>query len=221
MSDLPKEFVPLLPTVLLVLGLGLLPFIVVMGTSFTKISIVLVLLRNALGVQGAPSTLVINGIALTLTVFIMVPVVDGIVTDLQSATINMQDWNGIVAAYHVAMKGYSSYLLQFTDKAELSFFMDAAHKMWPPSLSAAITDQNLLILLPSFLTSELTRAFQISFLLFLPFVIIDMVVSNVLLAMGAMMVPPMLISLPIKLLLFLAVNGWTLLLHNLVLSYIR
>ncbi|TPW28841.1 EscR/YscR/HrcR family type III secretion system export apparatus protein [Martelella alba] len=221
MDQLADKFAPILPTAILVMSLSLLPLLVVMGTSFTKISIVLVLLRNALGVQGAPSGLVLNATALTLTVFIMVPVADSIFLNLQAAHIRIVDWDSAVKAYDIVSKGYSDYLLKFTNQSELGFFKDAAKKIWPASLGDTISDTNMLILLPAHLTSELTRAFQIAFLLFLPFVIIDMVVSNVLLAMGAMMVPPMLVSLPVKLLLFVSVNGWTLLLHNLVLSYAR
>ncbi|WP_176086024.1 type III secretion system export apparatus subunit SctR [Martelella sp. HB161492] len=221
MDELAGKFAPLLPTAILVMSLSLLPFVIVMGTSFTKISIVLVLLRNALGIQGAPSGLVLNAIALTLTVFIMVPVANSIFVDLQASNIRVEDWESTVKAYDVVSKGYSDYLLKFTNQSELGFFKDAAKKIWPASLDDTISDTNMLILLPAHLTSELTRAFQIAFLLFLPFVVIDMVVSNVLLAMGAMMVPPMLVSLPVKLLLFISVNGWTLLLHNLVLSYAR
>ncbi|WP_173932916.1 hypothetical protein [Chelativorans sp. Marseille-P2723] len=123
--------------------------------------------------------------------------------------------------FTIISEAFTDYLQRFSTPRELQFFMDAARHMWPERLHDQITNDNLFILLPAHVTSELTRAFQIAFLIFLPFVIIDMVVSNVLLAMGAMMVPPMLVSLPIKILLFVAADGWSLVLHNLVLSYAR
>lgn len=209
----------LLPNVLVVIGLSLLPFLAVMATAFTKITIVLMMLRNAMGVQQAPSGLVINSIALTLTIFIMAPVGEAIITELQANDVRMTDWESTRQVFNIVSGGFVDYLTKFTNEKELSFFMDAARKLWPESMHDYVHKKNLFLILPAHVTSEITHAFQIAFLLFLPFVIIDMVVSNVLLAMGAMMVPPMLVSLPIKILVFIAVDGWGRLLHSLVLSY--
>lgn len=206
-------------TVLAVMMLSFVPFLAVMGTAFTKISIVLMLLRNALGVQQAPSGIVLNSIALTLTIFILVPVGDQIIRDLQRETPNLGTWDGAMDTYTIISSAFTEYIVRFTNEKELSFFMDAARMIWPESMHEYIHEDNFFLLLPAHVTSEITRAFQIAFLLFLPFVVIDMVVSNILLAMGAMMVPPMLISLPIKILLFVAVDGWSRLLHSLILSY--
>jgi type III secretion protein R len=216
---MPDNFPVILPTIISIMAVGFLPFLVVTGTAFTKISIVLLLLRNAIGVQQAPSGLVINSIALTLTVFIMVPLGDSIFTALQKQNVELTDWKGVVEMFNVVSGIFIKYLQRFTQERELEFIMDAARKMWPQTLHDHITRDNIFLLLPSHLISELTRAFEIAFLLFLPFVIVDMVVSNILLAMGAMMVPPMLVSLPIKILLFTAADGWALLLHSLILSY--
>jgi len=216
-----ENFPAILPTIIAVMALSLIPFIVVMGTAFTKISIVLMLLRNAIGVQQAPSGLVINSIALTLTVFVMVPIGNAIITQVQQQQLGFTGWENVSQLYSVVSEAFAGYLKQFSSPRELQFFMDAARKMWPETLHGQITTDNVFILLPAHVTSELTRAFQIAFLIFLPFVVVDMVVSNILLAMGAMMVPPMLVSLPIKILLFVAADGWALLLHNLVLSYAR
>ncbi|WP_011579458.1 MULTISPECIES: type III secretion system export apparatus subunit SctR [Chelativorans] len=216
-----ENFPAILPTIIAVMALSFIPFIVVMGTAFTKISIVLMLLRNAIGVQQAPSGLVINSIALTLTVFVMVPVGNAIITQVQQQQLGFTGWENVSQLYSVVSEAFTGYLKQFSSPRELQFFMDAARKMWPETLHGQITTDNVFILLPAHVTSELTRAFQIAFLIFLPFVVVDMVVSNILLAMGAMMVPPMLVSLPIKILLFVAADGWALLLHNLVLSYAR
>ncbi|MFK4064103.1 type III secretion system export apparatus subunit SctR [Brucella anthropi] len=214
-----QTFPPVLPIVIAVMSLGLLPFAVVMGTAFTKISIVLMLLRNAIGVQQAPSGIVINSIALSLTLFIMVPVGEEILSSFQEAKYGLNDWDSAVSFFHIVSKSFEGYLTRVTSERELSFFLDAAMKIWPPSLHDYVNRANLFILLPAHVTSEITKAFEISFLIFLPFVIVDLVVSNVLLAMGAMMVPPMLISLPIKILFFVAIDGWAILLHNLLLSY--
>ncbi len=208
-----------LPTVLAIMGLTFIPFLAVMATAFTKISIVLLLVRNALGVQQAPSGMVINAIALTLTAFILVPVGEAIATKIQVEKLALTDWDSTLAIYNIVTDAFVEYLTRFTNDRELSFFMDAARKIWPAKIHHYIHDQNIFLLLPAHVTSEITRAFEIGFMLFLPFVVIDMVVSNILLAMGAMMVPPMLISLPIKILLFVAVDGWARLLHALVLSY--
>ncbi len=213
------NFPALLPGILVAIGLTLLPFLAVMGTSFAKITIVLMLLRNAMGVQSAPSGLVINSIALTLTIFIMAPVGNEIMTEFQDRQLTVSTWEETMRVYEVVAGAFSDYLIRFTNDQELAFFMDAAHNIWPEEMHDHVHDENIFLLLPAHVTSEITRAFQIAFMLFLPFVIIDMVVSNILLAMGAMMVPPMLISLPIKILLFLAVDGWSRLLHALILSY--
>lgn len=215
LEDLPA----FLPTVLAVTAIGMMPFLAVMATAFTKITIVLMLLRNAMGVQQAPSGLVINSIALTLTVFIMYPVGNTILVQIREQGLALTDWDSTVKTYDIVSGAFVDYLIKFTSERELDFIMNAAMSLWPEELHSQIHDRNLFLLLPAHVTSEITRAFQIAFLLFLPFVIIDMVVSNILLAMGAMMVPPMLISLPIKILLFVAADGWSRLLQSLIMSY--
>lgn len=219
MNDADIPIPAIFPSFLAIMSLSFLPFMVVMGTAFTKISIVLMLLRNALGVQQAPSGLVLNSIAVVLTVFIMVPVGDQILTELRSRDLNMQTMEGAMHVTEIVARNMKAYLTKHATDQEIRYFMEAARGIWPDTLHKHISEDNVLILLPAHVVSEITRAFQIAFLLFMPFLVIDMVVSNVLLAMGAMMVPPMMISLPIKLLLFVAVDGWSRLLHALILSY--
>lgn len=202
-----------------IMALSLLPFFIVMATAFTKIAIVLTLVRNAIGVQQAPSGMLINALALSLTIFIMMPVGDEIIKQIGDQNITDGSWQSISKIYAIISTVFSKYLSRFSSERELTFFMDAAQQLWPASLQDHVSRDSILILLPSHATSELTRAFEIAFVLFLPFAVVDIVVANVLLAMGAMMVPPMLISLPIKILLFVAVDGWSLLLHNLIISY--
>ncbi len=215
-----QEVPAFISSILAVMMLSFIPFIAVMATAFTKISIVLMLLRNALGVQQAPSGIVLNSIALTLTIFILVPVGDQILREIQASDSDVSTWDGTMQIYQIVTGAFTTYIKRFTDPGELAFFVDAAHQIWPESLHQYANEQNFFLLLPAHVTSEITRAFEIGFLLFLPFVVIDMVVSNILLAMGAQMVPPMLISLPIKILLFVAVDGWARLLHSLILSYV-
>jgi len=216
---MPEDVPALLPVIFAVIGLGFIPFLAVMGTAFTKIVIVLMLLRTALGVQTAPSTLVINSIALTLTAFIMAPLANLMMTTVQAEGLTMSTWEETTEIYRIISGIFVDHLQRFAEPKELEFFMDSAKQLWPVEMHDAINNENIFVLLPAHITSELTKAFQIAFLLFLPFVVIDMVVSNVLLAMGAMMMPPMLISLPIKILLFVATDGWAKLLHSLVISY--
>lgn len=214
-----EEIPAFLPTLIAVAALGLMPFLVVMATAFTKITIVLMLLRTAIGVQQAPSGLVINSIALTLTIFIMYPVGNSILVQLREQSLTLTDWDSTVKIYDIVVTAFVDYLVKFTTEREIDFIMNAAMQLWPAELHHQIHDRNIFLLLPAHVTSEITRAFQIAFLLFLPFVIVDMVVSNILLAMGAMMVPPTMVSMPIKILLFVAVDGWSRLLQSLVLSY--
>lgn len=208
-----------LPLLLMVVGLSFLPFLGVMATSFTKIVIVLMLLRNALGTQTAPSSLVINSIALSLTIFILAPIGVAIEEQLVAGEYVLTTWDDANEIRQIVTNEFSAHLTKFAGDKEITFFIEAAKELWPESLHDSATPDNIMILLPAHITSELTRAFQIAFLIFLPFVAIDMIVSNILLAMGAMMVPPMLVSLPLKLLVFVSVDGWSRLLHALILSY--
>lgn len=210
----------LFPTYVVISLLTFIPTLVVLGTAFTKISIVMILLRNALGVQQAPTGLVINSLAIVMTIFIMVPVGDEIIRKITSANANLETWDDAVALFDIVSSGFTGYLKKHVMETELAFFMDAAKAMWPESLHHTINIDNIFLLLPAHAVSEITRAFEIAFLLFLPFVVIDMIISNVLLALGAMMVPPMMISLPIKLLLFVAADGWARLIHSLIMSYV-
>src|SRR5690606_5730257 len=129
------EDVPaILPSMIAIMGLGLLPFLAVMGTAFTKISIVLMLVRNAIGVQQAPSGLVINSIALTLTVFIMAPVGDAIITEFQRQNLGFTGWHSVTQSFSIISGSFTGYLKEYAAPREVKFFMDAAEKMWPERL---------------------------------------------------------------------------------------
>ncbi len=205
--------------VIVLVGMSLMPFAVVMTTSFAKISVVLMILRNALGLQQVPPNLIVYGVTLIMTVFILQPVLHDvsevlITEDRQFETV--EDWS---QAYEDIKVPFTGYLKRFAAERERAFFLQATQKLWTPDAAAAAKDDDLIILVPAFIVSELTRAFEIGFLLYLPFVVIDLIVSNILIALGAIMVSPLTISLPIKLFLFVLVDGWTRLLHGLILSY--
>jgi type III secretion protein R len=216
------------PVVLvIVLGaLALAPFALIMLTSFVKISVVLSILRNALGTQQVPPNQVITGISLILTVFIMAPVVEkmyaeaGQVGDTEAIFSEVS----VKTIFEAAKRGREplrQFLERHAHERDRKMFFDLAQRMairnGNDPAEILVTDFRTVI--PAFVTSELTEAFQIGFLLFIPFLIIDMVVSNILQAMGMFMLSPAMISLPFKLLLFVLIDGWVILIRNLVMGY--
>ncbi|WP_145514365.1 type III secretion system export apparatus subunit SctR [Yersinia massiliensis] len=206
--------------IFLLFFLSLLPLLVVMGTSFLKLSIVFSLLRNALGVQQVPPNIAIYGLALVLTIFIMAPVGLDVHARLQGEPLP-NDIGALVK--HVddyALGPYRDFLQRNTDTEQANFFQGIISTKWPERYRHTLKANSLLILMPAFTLSQLTEAFKIGLLLYLPFVAIDLIVSNILLAMGMMMVSPITISLPFKLLVFILVNGWGLLMGQLVGSYL-
>ena len=208
--------------ILLIFALGLLslvPLVVATCTAFLKIAIVLSLVRNALGVQQVPPNLVLYALALVLTAFIMAPVGADLVNAIENHPGGVKDISDMVAVVREGIEPLRRFLLNNSAVEHRDFFISQARRIWPPEMSAGVTQQDLIILMPSFVVTELTAAFEIGFLLFLPFVVIDLVISNILMAMGMMMVSPVTISLPLKLFLFVMVDGWSRLLHGLVLTY--
>ena len=202
-----------LQTLILLTSLTFLPAALLMMTGFTRIIIVLSLLRQALGTQSAPPNQVMVGLALFLTFFVMSPVIDKIYVDayqpLSENRISMQD------AMDKGAAPLKEFMMKQTREGDLALFVKMAkiEKLETP-------DQvPLLVLVPAFMTSELKTAFQIGFAIFIPFLIIDMVVASVLMAMGMMMVSPSIVALPFKLMLFVLVDGWQLLLGSLVQSF--
>lgn len=200
-------------TLLLLTSLSFLPAVILMMTSFTRIIIVLSFLRTALGTQGTPPNQVLVGLALFLSLFVMSPVLEKIYVE---AYVPLSQ-NKISAAEAIdkGMRPLKSFMLKQTRQADLALFVKMSN-------SPALNDPEnipLKILVPAFATSELKTAFQIGFAIFIPFLIIDMVVSSVLMAMGMMMMSPAIVSLPFKLMLFVLVDGWQLLLGSLAESF--
>lgn len=216
MADNPYNIV--VPFLLLVV-LGLIPLFVVTMTSFLKIAVVMFLVRNALGIQQTPPNLVLYAIALLLTVYVSAPVLSDIYGRLNSAPVDINSIAGIQEAGARIREPIKTHLTRFSHPNERRFFHAATERIWPESARTELKEDDILILLPAFVSSELARAFEIGFLLYLPFLVIDLVVANILMAMGMIMVAPTLISIPLKLFLFVTVDGWSRLLHGLILSY--
>ena len=193
--------------------LALLPSILIMTTCFTRIIIVLSFLRNALGLQQTPPNQVLIGIALFLSLFIMSPVLTKINTEAyqpyKQEQITQEEF------IHKASQPLKEFMLKNTKKDDLNLFVGLA------KIDSSTSPENLSItvVIPAFISSELKRAFTIGFLIFIPFLIIDMIVSSTLMSMGMIMLPPAMISLPFKLLLFVLVDGWDLLFKTLATSF--
>lgn len=209
------------PLTLIVLTavLSLAPFFAVMMTSYVKLVVVLSLVRNALGIQQIPPNMVINGLAIILSVFIMAPVATTTFARLEKEDLSKLNAAAIQRVLTATKEPILGFLQKHTNEREKRFFLDATRKLWTKDAAAAVDQGSFLILVPAFTVTELTSAFQIGFLLYLPFIAVDLIVSNILLAMGMMMVSPMTISLPFKLLLFVLVDGWARLIHGVVLTY--
>ncbi len=193
--------------------LTFLPAMVMMMTSFARIIIVFSILRQALGLQQTPSNQILIGIALFLTLFIMRPVLDQVYE--QAVTPYLNEEIGVVAALEQASGPFREFMLMQTRESDLDLFMRISDT--PPV--ATPDDVPFTVLVPAFVTSELKTAFQIGFMLFIPFLIIDLVVASVLMAMGMMMLSPVIISLPFKIMLFVLVDGWALVIGTLAASF--
>ncbi|MCL2029124.1 MAG: type III secretion system export apparatus subunit SctR [Deltaproteobacteria bacterium] len=210
------------PLILMLLGvaIGLLPFLFMLCTSFLKVAIVLALVRNAIGVQQIPPPMALNGLAMIVTLFIMFPVAMDIGSLLEEREFpekfTLRSTLEIVADSSGPLK---EFMLRNTNLTVNTTLEHTARRIWPERFHELIRDDNWVILTLSFAISEISRAFELGFLLYLPFICIDLVVSNILLSMGMMMVSPMTISLPFKLLLFVYLDGWVRVFQGLMLSY--
>jgi type III secretion protein R len=205
--------------IVLLFILSLLPLLVVIGTSFLKISLVLSLLRNALGIQQIPPNMAIYGLALILSIYIMAPLGYNAKEALEGEKLTLENPALYEKLEKSTLEPYRAFLLKHTEPRQVTFFSQTTTRIWPENIRAAIPKDSLFVLIPAFTVSQLTEAFKIGLLLYLPFIAIDLIVSNVLLAMGMMMVSPVTISLPFKILLFVVIGGWERLLTQLILSY--
>jgi flagellar biosynthetic protein FliP len=194
-------------------ALTLLPSFVIMMTAFTRIIVVFAILRQAIGLQQTPSNQILVGLALFLTIFVMSPVLNDVNDNALQPYLKEQ--LAPEEALKVAALPLRKFMLAQTREDDLTMFMQIAHA----APVASTSDVNFFVLVPAFMTSELKTAFQMGFMLFIPFLVIDMVVASVLMSMGMMMLSPLIISLPFKIMLFVMVDGWVLVMGTLASSF--
>ncbi|MFL5321871.1 MAG: type III secretion system export apparatus subunit SctR [Myxococcaceae bacterium] len=199
--------------------MALLPFAALMLTSFSKIAVVLSIARTALGTQQAPPTIVLTGLAMVLTAHIMSPVMQKMYVAGETAYGEVNSGTAVLSSAAKVVQPLRDFLVKHGSADDRSKFADWARELRPPEEAALVSEDDLFVVIPAFVVTELKEAFEIGFLIFLPFLVVDMVIANVLLALGMQSLSPTQVSLPFKLLLFVAVDGWSLLARGLILGY--
>ncbi len=202
--------------------LGLIPFLALLVTSYTKIVVVLGLTRQALGLPQVPPNMVINALAMILSLYVMAPVgqeAGELLKDKLRGPVAGARFEDVPAVYGAVVEPLRTFLRKHTTERDRKFFVQSATKLWPEARAKDLADDDMLVLIPSFTLRELTQAFQIGFVIYLVFVVVDLVIGNILLALGMVMLSPTVVSAPFKLLLFVALDGWQRLVQGLVLSY--
>lgn len=199
--------------------IAVVPMVAVVVTSFLKLTVVLGLLRNAIGVQQVPSNMVINGIAIILSAYIMAPVGMEAMEAMRAKPATSSAPQRFADAFDAAQEPFRQFLKKHAHEAERQFFLRSATAIWPAERAAALKNDDLMVLAPAFTLSELSEAFRIGFLLYMAFVVIDLIIANVLLALGLSQLNPTNLSIPFKLLMFVVLDGWSVLVHGMVLSY--
>lgn len=209
-------------------ALALAPFVVIMATSFVKLAVVFALIRNALGTQQIPPNTVVTGLALIMTIYIMMPIghqaynaAAGVIhTDTNQPLLSQTTVKLLQQGIEAAKEPVRGFLLKHTHKKDRMLFFQLARKMeTDPTAREKIGDTDLLNIVPAFAISELAESFQIGFVIFLPFLVIDLVIANILLSLGMFQISPITISLPFKLLLFVLVDGWHMIAKGLIIGY--
>ncbi|WP_437883133.1 type III secretion system export apparatus subunit SctR [Pseudomonas sp. LRF_L74] len=209
--------------VLLALFLGalsLVPFMLIVCTAFLKIAMTLMITRNAIGVQQVPPNMAVYGIAIAATLFVMAPVAHEVRERLDQTPLDFSTTDALQASSGGIIDPLQQFMSHNTNPDVMTHLLENTQRIWPRDMADKASKEDLLLAIPAFVLSELQAAFQIGFLIYIPFIVIDLIVSNLLLALGMQMVSPMTISLPLKLLLFVLVDGWTKLLDSLFLSYL-
>ncbi len=212
-SDGSQEYSVSIQILAIMTALSFIPALLLMTTSFTRIIIVFAILRQALGLQQSPSNQILIGMTLFLTLFIMAPVFDQVNKLALQPYVNEQISSK--EAIERTIKPFHTFMMAQTRESDLKLFMDISNTN---GINTA-EEVPMMVLIPSFITSELKTAFQIGFIIFIPFLVIDIVVASVLMAMGMMMLSPLIISLPFKIMLFVLVDGWAMLMGTLAASY--
>jgi len=203
--------------------MALVPLMVVTTTSFLKISLVLLVLRNAIGVQQVPPTLAIYGISLALSVFIMAPTVQEVgkrAMLIDTTNPAASRTTPMLQRAQDSFEPLRKFMLRMSHAEQREMFLASAKKLWPKEAARDAQPTDALILIPAFVVSELQTGYEIGFLIYIPFVVIDLLISNLLMALGMQQVSPQTITIPLKLLLFTLVGGWAKLLNALAMSYV-
>jgi type III secretion protein R len=209
-------------------ALSLIPFALLLVTSFVRIAVVLSILKGAIGTPQIPPNQVITGLALLLTLYVMAPTGERIYRAVEpvmnrgagAELVSGESVAALEAAALRAKEPMRDFLLKHAAPRDRALFFNLSLRMRTPAEREGVTDRDMMIVIPAFLTSELRRAFEVGFLLFVPFLVVDMVIANLLLALGMHMLSPTTVSLPFKLLLFVLADGWQLVLRGLVESYV-
>jgi type III secretion protein R len=220
---------PLVQKVAVIAGLSLLPFAIMLLTSFLKMVIVLSLLRQALGVQNSPPNQVINGMALLMAIYVMFPTCLAMYKEAETYIESAAPKDGnilseasveyLIGVLDRGKEPMRKFLVKNTIPKHKNYFFQLAKQKFPAPFKNELQANDFIILIPAYITSEVKGAFEIGVLIYLPFFVIDLVTSNILLAMGMMMLSPLTIALPLKLLLLVMVDGWTLIVEGVVLTY--
>jgi len=199
---------------------GMFPLGLSTCTAFIKISVVLSILRNALGLQQTPPNIVLNAGALILTIYVMYPVILDVREALPWTPDQApEELEAITSSLPVVIDSIREFMKPLIHQEQHEFFMMTARKIWPEEVINSIDPDDFLIILPAFFISELQSAIELGVIIFIPFLIIDLLVANILMALGMIMVPPTVISLPIKLMFFVGVSGWSLIIDRLLAGY--
>ncbi len=212
MDNVLKDINPVLQMLIVMTVFSLLPFVFCCMTSFLRFVIVFSMLKTAMGTQQVPPSIVIIGLSMILTFYTMGPTFQKM---YEMGSIPYQQNQNIVAAIDQGSKPLKEFMMKQTRESDLAFFVELSNKV-PPKSPDEITVWQVA---PAFIMSELKTAFEIGFIIFVPFIVLDLVVANILLALGMFMLSPTIISLPFKLLIFIAVDGWALIVQGLVTSY--
>jgi len=202
---------------LLLAALSLLPLLLVCTTCFLKVSMVLILLRNAIGVQQVPPTIAVYAVAMAITMFVMAPVAREMSKALPDGDARTRQMT--VTELATVAEPLRGFMMSNTLPERRARFLAIARNQWTTATTDPVSDADFVVLIPAFVVSEMELAFQVGLMLYVPFVVIDLLLSNLLLALGMQMVSPMVVSLPLKILLFVMLDGWSRLFEGLVASY--
>ena len=200
-------------------ALSVLPLLLITTTSFLKTVIVLMITRNAIGVQQVPPSIAVFAMAMMMTAYVMAPTLHSMTNTVSEAMTGKshEPWTQTAAQ---VVEPLRIFMLKRSKEEDREAFLEKAKKLWPPEQAEKATMNDFFIVVPSFMVSEIQAGFQMGFLIYIPFLVIDLIVSNLLLALGMQMVSPMTISLPLKLFLFVVVDGWSKLLHAILDTYL-